>query len=134
MPTYKTPDVYVEEISVFPPSVAEVETAVPAFLGYTERARRTADGDLLLKPTKIYSLKEFEDLFGFGYEEPIEVDVTVDAVTGAMAVTDFDVDGVTPATWNPLTDRAPVSGSSATAMSISSGNAKPNRSSYSLNE
>jgi uncharacterized protein len=38
MSTYKTPDVYVEEISVFPPSVAEVETAVPAFIGYTEKA------------------------------------------------------------------------------------------------
>ena len=40
MPTYRTPDVYVEEISVFPPSVAEVETAIPAFVGYTEFARR----------------------------------------------------------------------------------------------
>ena len=35
MPTYRTPDVYIEEISVFPPSVAEVETAIPAFIGYT---------------------------------------------------------------------------------------------------
>ncbi|HEX2210892.1 MAG TPA: phage tail sheath C-terminal domain-containing protein [Longimicrobium sp.] len=96
MPTYKTPDVYVEEISVFPPSVAEVETAVPAFVGYTERARRTTDGDLLLRPTKIYSLKEFEDLFGFAFEESIDVDVTVDAVTGEMAVTGFDVAGVAP--------------------------------------
>ena len=33
MPTYRTPDVYVEEISVFPPSVAEVETAIPAIVG-----------------------------------------------------------------------------------------------------
>ncbi len=38
--TYKTPDVYVEEISVFPPSVAEVATAIPAFIGYTEAAKR----------------------------------------------------------------------------------------------
>lgn len=64
MPTYKTPDVYVEEISVFPPSVAEVETAVPAFIGYTEKARRIADNDLILVPTKIRSLKEYEQLFG----------------------------------------------------------------------
>ena len=27
--SYKTPGVYVEEISKFPPSVAEVETAIP---------------------------------------------------------------------------------------------------------
>ena len=36
MPVYKTPGVYVEEISTLPPSVAEVATAVPAFVGYTE--------------------------------------------------------------------------------------------------
>ena len=35
---YKTPGVYVEEISLFPPSVAEVATAIPAFIGYTEKA------------------------------------------------------------------------------------------------
>jgi phage tail sheath protein FI len=33
---YKTPGVYVEEISKLPPSVAQVETAIPAFIGYTE--------------------------------------------------------------------------------------------------
>ena len=35
MPTYKTPGVYVQEVSTLPPSVAEVSTAIPAFLGYT---------------------------------------------------------------------------------------------------
>lgn len=38
MATYKTPGVYVEEISTLPPSVAEVATAIPAFIGYTEKA------------------------------------------------------------------------------------------------
>jgi len=37
---FKTPGVYVQEISLFPPSVAEVETAVPAFIGYTEKAAK----------------------------------------------------------------------------------------------
>lgn len=96
MPTYKSPDVYVEEISVFPPSVAEVETAIPAFLGYTQKARRTADGDLLLKPTKIYSFKEFEDLFGFAFPEEIDITVTLDPVTGALGASDFEVAGVAP--------------------------------------
>jgi phage tail sheath protein FI len=31
MPTNETPDVYVEEISTFPISVAEVKTAIPAY-------------------------------------------------------------------------------------------------------
>lgn len=64
MPTYRTPDVYVEEISVFPPSVAEVETAVPAFVGYTALATRTVNNDLRNVPTRITSLLEFETLFG----------------------------------------------------------------------
>ena len=34
---YNTPGVYVEEISTLPPSVAEISTAIPAFLGYTEK-------------------------------------------------------------------------------------------------
>lgn len=36
--TFKTPGVYIEEISKFPPSVAQVETAIPAFIGYTQKA------------------------------------------------------------------------------------------------
>lgn len=55
MATYKTPGVYVEEISTLPPSVAEVSTAVPAFLGYTESGSGVARVDTLL---------EYEELFG----------------------------------------------------------------------
>lgn len=61
--TYKTPGVYVEEISVFPPSIAQVETAVPAFIGYTASHSKLGE-NLLLKPTKIRSLAEYEELFG----------------------------------------------------------------------
>ncbi|GAA5216520.1 phage tail sheath family protein [Corallincola platygyrae] len=64
MPAYKTPGVYVEEISVFPPSVAEVETAIPAFVGYTQKATKSTTNDLILKPTKISSMTEFEQYYG----------------------------------------------------------------------
>ena len=66
MPTYRTPDVYIEEISVFPPSVAEVETAIPAFVGYTEKAQQLVAADLKNVPIRIKSLLEFESLFGRG--------------------------------------------------------------------
>jgi len=66
MATYRTPDVYVEEISLFPPSVAEVETAIPAFIGYTERATKTVEDDLHMKPTRIKSMLEFEQYYGGG--------------------------------------------------------------------
>ena len=61
--TYKTPGVYVEEISKLPPSVAQVETAIPAFIGYTEND--TYNGlTLVAKPKRIKSLTEFMEIFG----------------------------------------------------------------------
>lgn len=63
MGTYKTPGVYIVEKNAFPNSVVEVETAVPAFVGYTEKAD---DGNqsLLNKPFRISSMSEFETYFG----------------------------------------------------------------------
>jgi phage tail sheath protein FI len=61
--TYKSPGAYIEEITKFPPSVAAVETAIPAFIGYTEKAEK--NGETLFKvPTKIDSFLEFEQYFG----------------------------------------------------------------------
>ncbi|MEI6756343.1 MAG: phage tail sheath family protein [Chlorobium sp.] len=59
-----TPGVYVQEISTLPPSVAEVETAIPAFIGYTEKADRLVAGDLVMLANKIGSLGEFEQFYG----------------------------------------------------------------------
>ncbi|PKV49110.1 hypothetical protein ATE84_1127 [Aquimarina sp. MAR_2010_214] len=81
--TYKTPGVYIEEIVKFPPSVAQVETAIPAFIGYTEKATKKVADDLLLKPTRITSLLEFETYFGFPLQEVnIEVDIYDALVNG----------------------------------------------------
>ncbi|MGY6521128.1 MAG: phage tail sheath family protein [Mongoliitalea sp.] len=62
--TYKTPGVYVREVSKFPPSVAQVETAIPAFIGYTQKAKKINNDDLLNKPTRITSVLDFVTLFG----------------------------------------------------------------------
>ena len=59
--TYKTPGVYVEEVSIFPPSVAQVETAIPAFIGYTEKGPTT--------PEKIKSMVDYEVLYGGSAKE-----------------------------------------------------------------
>lgn len=63
---YPTPGVDVKERSLFPPSVAQVETAVPAFLGYTEKATYTRADDLRLVAKRISSLKEYERYYGGG--------------------------------------------------------------------
>jgi hypothetical protein len=64
---YKTPGVYINEVALFPPSVAQVETAIPAFVGYTEKAADPNDKSLANVPVRIKSLVEFQFLFGGEY-------------------------------------------------------------------
>jgi len=81
MPVYKTPGVYVEEISTLPPSVAEVATAVPAFIGYTELGPAdTADPKVL----RVATLLEFKTLFGAA--QPLKFSVAAPAAPGAAPV------------------------------------------------
>ena len=59
----KTPGVYVVEKNAFPNSVVEVATAVPAFIGYTQKAVN-GNKSLLNKPWRISSMAEFRSYFG----------------------------------------------------------------------
>lgn len=75
----KTPGVYVDEIPLFPPSVAQVATAIPAFIGYTEIARDT-EGNTITQPVRIKSLLEFNTYFGSGYQ-PASYTIKTDTAT-----------------------------------------------------
>lgn len=63
MGEYKTPGVYIKEKNAFGNSVVEAETAIPAFIGYTEKAVN-GDTSLLNRPWKITSMTEFTTFFG----------------------------------------------------------------------
>ncbi len=63
MPVMKTPGVYIVEKNAFPNSVVEVATAVPAFIGYTEKALNGTKS-LLNQPWRITSMAEFRSYFG----------------------------------------------------------------------
>lgn len=69
-----TPGVYIEELSLLPPSVAEVSTAIPAFVGYTKKGPT-------LTPTRITSMMEYEGIFGGPFE------TTVSESGGVVTVT-----------------------------------------------
>ncbi len=56
-----TPGVYVEELPSSPPSVAEVSTAIPAFLGYTAIQPHPIDG---VSVRRITSMLHFQKTFG----------------------------------------------------------------------
>lgn len=69
---YRTPGVYVEEISSRYQGVAQVETAIPAFVGYTEKAE--ANGQSLLnQPTRVNSFLEFLNHFGGDNKPQFEI-------------------------------------------------------------
>lgn len=79
--SYKTPGVYIEEIVKFPPSVAQVETAIPAFIGYTEKATKKENGDLNGIPKRIISMLEYTTFFGSARKETaISVSVIDDVI------------------------------------------------------
>lgn len=59
----KTPGVYIVEKNAFPNSVVEAATAIPAFIGITEKAENGSDS-LSGKPWKISSMTEFYKYFG----------------------------------------------------------------------
>lgn len=63
-PTLQTPGVFVTETDGFGASIVGIATAVPCFIGYSERAVDGAGRDCLLKPQPVGSLAEYERLFG----------------------------------------------------------------------
>ena len=75
----KTPGVYIVEKNAFPNSVVEVATAVPAFIGYTEKAAN-GNKSLLNQPWRITSMAEFRTYFG---DAPLPKFTLTEAQAGA---------------------------------------------------
>lgn len=84
MADYKTPGVYVEEISTLPPSAGQVPTAIPAFIGYTQRAEKKGK-NLNNTPAFISSLLEYKAYFGLGYD-PQTIDVQLKEDTSVDSI------------------------------------------------
>ena len=75
MGEYKTPGVYIKEKNAFGNSIVEAETAIPVFIGLTEK---TLDGteSLLERPIRISSMTEYEKYFGGPQAHSYTVSVT----------------------------------------------------------
>lgn len=63
-----TPGVYINEIPAFPPSVAQVATAVPVFIGYTPQAVQNGK-PVYNTAVRLSSLVEFITYFGSGFSD-----------------------------------------------------------------
>lgn len=75
MANMKTPGVYIVEKNAFGNSVVEAETAIPAFIGYTDKVENGND-NLKNKPFKISSMTEFVKYFGGAPKLKFDVDIT----------------------------------------------------------
>ena len=73
MAQYKTPDVYVREKSLLASSVAEVATAVPAFIGFTQNTMDSTGESIINIPQRLTNLAEYEALFGTSQMESFDV-------------------------------------------------------------
>ncbi|MCW3104356.1 MAG: hypothetical protein JWO09_2796 [Bacteroidetes bacterium] len=71
----KTPGVYIEEIPKFPASIAGVATAVPAFIGYVEKAENNGVGIPFNTPVRITSLLEYQSIFGKANGQMFSIDI-----------------------------------------------------------
>ena len=83
--TFKSPGVYVQEIQKLPASVAQVETAIPAFIGYTEKTPKKISDPSEDDPVlRVESLLDYETHFGGPPAEDIEIKVDANyVITGA---------------------------------------------------
>ncbi|TND08155.1 MAG: hypothetical protein FD123_2549 [Bacteroidetes bacterium] len=81
------PGVYIEEVPTLPASVVPVATAIPAFIGYTEKAENNGDRDAFVNiPVRITSMLEFETTFGGPYNESVSLSLGNPIVTGGPPV------------------------------------------------
>lgn len=85
MAEFKTPGVYIREISTLPASIVPVATAIPAFVGYTAQRRRSGETFEINKPVRVTSFLEYKEIFGESFFENYTVTIT-DGPT--VAITD----------------------------------------------
>jgi len=111
--TYKTPGVYIQELSAFPTSIVAVATAVPVFIGYTEQATDPATGNTVyFTPVPITSMTDYTQYFG-GAPVPsfqvIDPGATPSPFTNANGTPDQSPTATTPAQAPNVTFSAPYS-------------------------
>lgn len=96
MTNFKTPGVYIQEISTLPASVAPVATAIPAFVGYTQRQAKSGIALPLGKPVRITSLLEYMEIFGGPFTEQFAVTLSRPASGDSTTVEITTPSGLAP--------------------------------------
>ncbi len=77
MSNFLTPGVYTQEVPVLPQSVAGVSTAIPAFIGYTEKAVKSSK-NVSNTAIRITTFLEYKEVFGMAAPSDIKATITED--------------------------------------------------------
>ncbi|MCH6200583.1 phage tail sheath subtilisin-like domain-containing protein [Aquiflexum sp. LQ15W] len=85
----KTPGIYIEEKNVFQGSVVEVSSALPAFIGYTEKASHSGKS-LINIPTRISSFAEYIELFGGAFNPLFKLETPQDGDRSKVIIGDTE--------------------------------------------
>lgn len=91
MAEFKTPGVYIQEISTLPASIVPVATAIPAFVGYTAKRIRNGESFGINIPVRVTSYLEYKEIFGDSFFENYTITITAGPT---VAITD-------PANFSP---------------------------------
>jgi uncharacterized protein len=84
----RTPGVYVQEITTLSASIAGVDTAIPAFVGYVQKAERNGgEGIPMFTPVRIASFLEYESIFGGPDPQGFNINVADVSVGGNVTRT-----------------------------------------------
>ncbi len=76
MAEFKTPGVYIQEISTLPASIVPVATAIPAFVGYTAKRIRNGESFGINIPVRVTSYLEYKEIFGDSFFENYTITIT----------------------------------------------------------
>lgn len=85
MAEFKTPGVYIQEISTLPASIVPVATAIPAFVGYTRQRIRNGETFDPNIPVRVASYLEYKEIFGESFFENYTITITAGPT---VAITD----------------------------------------------
>lgn len=90
---FKKFGVYIQKTNKLPFSVKQVKTAIPAFIGYTEKIKKDDNGDTIIKGVKISSFLDFERCFGTApAPKNLTIQIEVEEIDGQVEIGNIKID------------------------------------------
>src|SRR5699024_3063418 len=89
----KKSGVYIQKTNKLPFFVKQVKTAIPAFIGYTEKIKKDDNGDTIIEGVKISSLLDFERCFGTApAPKNLTIQIEVEEIDGQVEIGNIKIE------------------------------------------